>query len=360
MGDVYESTDNDYFENLEQNQSKAARITNREPEDKSLKKINRLTKYEDLPITSTIALPDSSIAKWTETHEDTLNRAEHNFDRELAAHAEESPRIEKLYREAMEDKENLKEQLSAARISLRTQAKWLESSTFNEAKAAKLEKDIEKQEEEFKQLQHVRQQAHERVLQAAEFEAENQRKALKETQQAARETLLHTVEQGEQRTKEALKEQHAAATSEHHRILSDKQQEAQNAIKSQEAQKNAALGALKQTHEASATVRKQLIEQGEHDLRKQFDAAKAEHERILKQEREKHWQELHSVQQQVAAAAPPPPPNPTHTQAAAYDDAALREEIGRLRHELGGLKNASEIQQLKHDLNAYATTYKHS
>jgi len=27
-----------------------------------------------------------------------------------------------------------------------------------------------------------------------------------------------------------------------------------------------------------------------------------------------------------------------------------------LRHELGGLKNASEIQQLKHDLNAYATS----
>jgi len=35
MRDVYESTNNDYFENLEQNQSKAARITNREPEDKS-------------------------------------------------------------------------------------------------------------------------------------------------------------------------------------------------------------------------------------------------------------------------------------------------------------------------------------
>jgi len=28
----------------------------------------------------------------------------------------------------------------------------------------------------------------------------------------------------------------------------------------------------------------------------------------------------------------------------------------RLRHELGGLKNASEIQQLKHDLNTYVTS----
>jgi len=90
------------------------------------------------------------------------------------------------------------------------------------------------------------------------------------------------VEQGEQRTKEALKKQHAAATSEHHRMLSDKQQEAHNAIEDQQAQKNAALGALKQTHEASATVHKQLIEQGEHELRKQFDAAKTEHERIYK------------------------------------------------------------------------------
>jgi len=51
-----------------------------------------------------------------------LERAEYNFDKELAAH-DESPRIEKLYREALEDQENLKEQLSAARISLRTQAK---------------------------------------------------------------------------------------------------------------------------------------------------------------------------------------------------------------------------------------------
>jgi len=227
-----------------------------------------------------------------------LERAEHNFDKELAQHAE-NPRIEKLYREAMEDKENLKEQLSAARISLRTQAKGLESSTFNEARAAKLEKDIEKQEKEFKQLQHIRQQANERVLQAAQFEAENQRKALKETQQAVRETLLHTMEQGEHAKEEALKQQHAAATAEHHRILNDKQQEAKNAIESQEAQKNAALGALKQTHEASATVHKQLIEQGEHDLRKQFDAAKTEHEMILKQEREKHKQELHSVQTQL-------------------------------------------------------------
>jgi len=52
-----------------------------------------------------------------------LERAEHNFDKELAQHADENPRIEKLYQEALEDQENLKEQLSAARISLRTQAK---------------------------------------------------------------------------------------------------------------------------------------------------------------------------------------------------------------------------------------------
>jgi len=66
------------------------------------------------------------------------------------------------------------------------------------------------------------------------------------------------------------------------------------------------------------------------------------HERILKQERDKHKQELHSVQtqlqqqiqqqqtqqaqqQQIAAAAQPPPHNPTHTYAAAYDVSALRE-----------------------------------
>jgi len=91
----------------------------------------------------------------------------------------------------LEDQENLKEQLSAARISLRTQAKGLHSrDTFNEAKAAKLENDIEKQEKEFKQLQHVRQQAHEKVLQAAEFEPENQRSTLKQNQEAARKTLL--------------------------------------------------------------------------------------------------------------------------------------------------------------------------
>jgi len=50
MRDVQESSENDYFENMEQNQSKADQITNREPEDKSLRKINRLTKYEDLPV----------------------------------------------------------------------------------------------------------------------------------------------------------------------------------------------------------------------------------------------------------------------------------------------------------------------
>jgi len=38
MRDVRENSENDYFENLEQNQSKADQITNREPEDKSLKK----------------------------------------------------------------------------------------------------------------------------------------------------------------------------------------------------------------------------------------------------------------------------------------------------------------------------------
>jgi len=84
MRGVHESTNNYYFKNLEQNKSKADQITNRESEYISLKKINRLTKYEDLPISSTIALPDSSIAKWTETHEDMLKRAQHNFDKELA------------------------------------------------------------------------------------------------------------------------------------------------------------------------------------------------------------------------------------------------------------------------------------
>jgi len=143
MRDIHESTDNDYFENLEQNQQSRTNNTPR-TRRQELEKINRLTKYEDLPITSTIALPDSTIAKWTENHEDMLERAEHNFDKELAAHADVSPRIEKLYREALEDQKNLKEQLSAARISLRTQAKGLES-TFNKARAAKLGDDIEKQ-----------------------------------------------------------------------------------------------------------------------------------------------------------------------------------------------------------------------
>jgi len=51
-----------------------------------------------------------------------LERAEHNFDNELTAHADESPRIEKLYQEVMQNQSNLK-QLAAARISLRIQAR---------------------------------------------------------------------------------------------------------------------------------------------------------------------------------------------------------------------------------------------
>ena len=144
---VADITDSDkYFENTEKSSSRDEQLEKRQPNTKYLQKINRLTSFQDLPIESTATLQASDTAKWLEQHEDELDRAENNFDKEIAEHSVENPRIEKLYHETIEDRDRLKEELSAARVSLRTQAEGLKHNTFNKAKIVQLGEQAEKRD----------------------------------------------------------------------------------------------------------------------------------------------------------------------------------------------------------------------
>jgi len=366
MREVHDSNANDYFHNLDTNESAAEQLSKREPTEGDLKKLRR--QDFDGSISNTETLTSNDIDKWVDKNGEIFDRAEHKFDHELAAHSED-PRAEKLYQETLQDRDRLKEELSAARVSLRTQARGLEENTATEAKLKRVEAQLEKQKAESQQL--------DKVHKSAQAQAHAERLAHEESQKAGQETLRHTIEEADRNKTKALAEMHTAATSEHHRLMDEKQQSAERAITDQEAQKNAALGALQVTHQAAASTHKELVRQGEQSLQDQFNAAKAEHERLTREKETQYQREIQALSEQarqreldnekrlatafqqgaqhekkLAAAGPPPPPPPPPS--SQYDDAPLREELTRMRAELGGLKNAGEIQSLRHELSTYA------
>jgi len=105
MREVHDSNENDYFHNFESNESAAEQLSKREPTEGDLKRLRR--QDFDGPISNTETLTSNDIDKWVDKNDEIFDRVEHNFDHELAAHAEDH-RAEKLYRETLQDRDRLK------------------------------------------------------------------------------------------------------------------------------------------------------------------------------------------------------------------------------------------------------------